>query len=75
VSPALRRDCEAALHVVTADGEVLRGATALVFIYEKLGYTAATLGRHRPLIWGLDAGYALVANNRRFFSRFLFRRE
>lgn len=61
--------------MVKTDGEVLRGATALIFVYGELGYPVVSLGLHRPFIWGLDAGYEVVANNRLFFSKFLFKQE
>ncbi len=61
--------------MVKTDGEILRGASALICIYDELGYPLVGLGTRRPFIWGLDAGYEIVAANRHFFSRFLFRQE
>ena len=61
--------------MVKTDGEVLRGASAIIFVYDVLGYPGVTVGLWRPFIWGLDAGYDVVANNRRVFSRFIFRNE
>jgi len=75
VSPALRNACKEAIHVVTVDGEVLRGATSLIFVYERLGYYGVGMGRRRPFIWALDATYSVVVNNRMLFSKFLFRQE
>lgn len=72
----LRAACHDAVHVITVDGDILRAGVASMFILEQLGYrTLARLGRLPPLIWGVEAGYWVVAKNRRFFSRFLFKRE
>lgn len=75
MSPELRVACQEALHVVQADGSILRGAPAVLFVYEGLGYRGLSLGRRRPLSWALDAGYTVVANHRLFFSKFLFLRD
>lgn len=73
MTPELRAACEAALHVLTADGEVLRGERALLFVYEELGYGALTAPFHLPpMSWAAAWGYALVARNRRWFARVLF---
>jgi hypothetical protein len=36
---------------------------------------AARVASRRPLIWLVEAGYWVVARNRPFFARFLFRGE
>lgn len=76
MTPEVFAACPAAVHVVTADGRVLRAGRAVLFIMETLGYrrTARLLGS-RPLIPFVEWGYRLVANNRLFFSRFMFTRE
>lgn len=73
MTPELRAACEDALHVFTTDGEVLRGAAAVLFVYDQLGYPAARVGR--PLAPLLEPAYRLVSRNRRFFARFFFRTE
>ena len=76
MTPELRAACKRAMHVITADGEILRAGRAAVFILERIGYP--TLGRALrvpPLIWFMELGYFILARNRRFFARFLFRRE
>lgn len=75
MTPALREACARALHVVTADGALLRGADAVLFVYGVLGYRLAALGRRRPFLWILEIGYRWVARNRRLISRWFFRRE
>lgn len=72
----LAEACARALHVITSDGRVLRAGRATLFIFERCGYKwSARLFRLPPLVWLVDLGYAVVARNRRFFGRFLFRRE
>lgn len=74
MTPALYAACERAVHVVTADGRVLRAGRASLFVLEQIGYrrTARVLGLP-PCIWGVEWGYRLVAGHRGFFARFLFR--
>jgi hypothetical protein len=76
MTPELRAACADAMHVVRADGTLLRGAAATLHLFEAIGYRApARLLGVRPLIWGLEAGYGLVARNRPLFGKFLFTRE
>lgn len=72
----LRAACARAVHVVTADGEVLRAGRATMFVLRALGYRRlGALGATPPFVWFVELGYRIVANNRRLFSRFMFRRE
>jgi predicted DCC family thiol-disulfide oxidoreductase YuxK len=76
MTPALYAACARAIHVVKADGTVLRAGRAALFILEELGWGwQARLLALPPFLWLVELGYALVASNRTFFSRFLFRRE
>jgi predicted DCC family thiol-disulfide oxidoreductase YuxK len=74
MTPALYEACQRAIHVITSDGRVLRAGRAALFILERCGlpWTARVL-RVPPLVWMVELGYWLVARNRRFFARFLFR--
>lgn len=76
MTPELRAACERAIHVLTTDGRTLRAGRAALFVLEHLGFrrTARVL-RVPPLIWAVELGYFIVARNRRFFSRFMFRSE
>jgi predicted DCC family thiol-disulfide oxidoreductase YuxK len=75
MTPELARACERALHVVLADGKVLRAGRAVLFVKEQLGWGwFARLLRRAPFIWFIEIGYRLVADHRPFFSRFVFRR-
>ena len=74
MTPALYRDAARAVQVVTRDGEVLRAGRASLFVLERIGYARlARLLRLPPLIWCVELGYRVVAANRPFFARFLFR--
>jgi len=69
--------CKHAVHVIQADGEVLRAGQATLFILERLGwgYGLPRLLKSLPFIPFVEMGYSVVARNRSFFSRFLFRRK
>lgn len=71
---ALRDACAKAVHVITADDQVLAGGRAALYVLEGIGWRgrARVLGSP-PLFWAVEAGYGLVARHRRLFSRFLFR--
>ena len=70
--PALRDACRSAVHVRTKDGTWLRGGRACLFVLERIGWPRlARLAALPPLLWAVEAGYALVAHNRRLFSRLL----
>jgi predicted DCC family thiol-disulfide oxidoreductase YuxK len=75
MTPALYERCQRAIHVITSEGRVLRAGRAVLFILERCGFkwTARVL-RAPPLVWMVELGYWLVARNRRFFARFLFRK-
>ena len=74
MTPALREACRRALHVVTSSGEILRTGRATLFVLEQLGYRRlAQALRIPPLIWFVELGYRVVAANRSFFGRLLFR--
>ena len=74
MTPQLRAACERAAHVILADGRILRAGQAALFVLSQVGFpwTAGIL-RWPPFIWLVELGYYIVARNRRFFGRFLFR--
>ena len=77
MTDAIYEACARDMHVVTRDGQVLRGGVASLFILRRLGFNrvlVAALGVP-PLSWCVRLGYRLVADNRQFFSRILFRRR
>ena len=62
------------MYVITPEGRMLRAGRASLCVISVLGWrrTAAILSRP-PLIWAVEIGYRIVADNRSFFSRLLFR--
>ena len=79
MTPELRRACEGAVHVITKRGKVLRGAAAVVFLFQHivpkpLGFVPRILAQ-APWIWPLDIGYELVARNRMRIGCFVLPNE
>lgn len=76
VDEELRADCARRMYVLTNDGGRVHSGAAVLFILEALGHRVwPQVARLPPLIWFVELGYWIVARNRRFFSRFLFRNE
>jgi predicted DCC family thiol-disulfide oxidoreductase YuxK len=76
MTPELFAACEKAVHVIRADGTILRAGRAVLFILEQIGWGGwAHFLELPPLVWCIEIGYWIVANNRPFFARFLFTRE
>ncbi len=74
MTPALHEACAQAVHVVKSDGSVLRAGRATLFILEQIGWGwAARVLSWPPLIWLVELLYGIVARNRPFFARYLFR--
>jgi predicted DCC family thiol-disulfide oxidoreductase YuxK len=76
MTPELARACGRAIHLIAPDGRVSRAGRAALGVLELLGWrrTACWLARP-PLIWLVEIGYRIVADDRPFFARFLFRNE
>ena len=76
MTDALAAQCARAVHVIAADGRILRAGRASLYVLGCLGWRATeAIASRRPLVWLVEAGYWLVARNRPFFARFMFRRE
>ena len=76
MTPELYAACERAVHVITADGRVLRAGQASLFVLGQIGHGfVARLLSLPPLVWLVEIGYALVAAHRDFFAHFLFTRD
>jgi predicted DCC family thiol-disulfide oxidoreductase YuxK len=76
MTPELREACRRALHVLTAEGTLLRAGRAALFVLERTtpGWRIfARASRHPPLVWCVELGYWIVANNRSFFAKLLLR--
>ena len=71
MTPAFRVQAARAVQVVTAEGTCYSGASAVMFALESVGWHAgiARSLRKRPLRWGADALYWLIARNRSRLAR------
>jgi len=75
MTPELRAACSRAVHVVTAEGTVLRAGRACLWVLERTGHRLLSRALSLPpLVWAVELGYWLVARNRGLASRVLFRR-
>ncbi len=75
MTPELRRACVRAAHVVFPDGHTMKSGRAALFVLSQVGFQwPAAILALPPFIWFVELAYYVVARNRRFFSRFLFRR-
>ena len=74
MTPRLARACRRAVHVVTPDGRVLRAGRAALYVLGAIGWPAllVKLLSLPPLVWLLEIGYRIVADNRMLFGRYLF---
>lgn len=74
MTPELRAACERAVHVLRTDGQMLRAGRATLFVLSQVGFpTLARVLGWPPFVWAVELGYYIVARNRRFFGKFLFR--
>lgn len=77
MTPALREASSRAIQVITADGRQVSGGRAVLFALREIGQRPALMriATTPPLIWLVEAGYRVVARNRQFFSRLIFRTQ
>lgn len=77
MTPQLYEACRQAVHVITADGRLIKAGRAGLFILAEIGYPHWVVCpfTRPPLVWLTELGYRLIADNRRLFSQFLFSRE
>jgi predicted DCC family thiol-disulfide oxidoreductase YuxK len=74
MTPALYAACKQAVHVVQRDGTILKAGRAVLHILEHAGWgRLARVLAHPPFLWLVEPAYRVVARNRPFFGRFLFR--
>jgi predicted DCC family thiol-disulfide oxidoreductase YuxK len=74
MTPELREACGRAVHVITADGRLLRAGQASLFVLEQLGWRRlAAIARVPPLLWLVEAAYRVVASHRPLMSRLVRR--
>lgn len=71
----MREACKRAIHVVTADGTVLRAGRAAMFLLRHLGFPRlGQLGSLPPFVWFVELGYYIVARNRGRMYRWFLRK-
>jgi len=77
MTPELFEACRKAAHVITTDGELLRAGRVAMFVLAEIGFPGWLVRPFTwpPFIWFIELGYWLIANNRGFFSKFLFTKE
>ena len=75
MTPHFRKLAPKTLLVFSPGGQVYSHARAVLFVYKKLGYHFVTPFWYAPLRWPIELGYRILAGNRIFFSKFLFREE
>ena len=77
MTPSLRAQARKAVQVITTDGHQLSAGRAILFALEEIEWhpSVVRLAGRRPFIWVVEFGYWIVARNRPFFGRFLFRSE
>jgi predicted DCC family thiol-disulfide oxidoreductase YuxK len=76
MSDAMRAACKRSVHVVRANGEVLRAGRATLFILEQVGWGVfARILSWPPFVWFVELAYWFVARNRRFVAKFMFTEE
>lgn len=74
MTPALFTACKQAVHLVQRDGTILKAGRAVLYMLEHTGMgRLARVLAHPPFLWLVELGYRVVARNRPFFGRFLFR--
>ena len=77
MTPALREQARKAVQVISADGRQLSAGRAILYALEEIDWhpRLVRLAARRPFLWAIELGYWIVARNRSFFGRFLFRAE
>lgn len=71
MTPELRVKAQRAVQVLTSDGRRLAAGRACLFVLREIEWhpRLARIAGAPPFIWFVELGYALVARNRGFFSR------
>jgi predicted DCC family thiol-disulfide oxidoreductase YuxK len=74
MTPALFAACQQAVHLIQGDGTILKAGRAVLYMLEHTGMgRPARVLAQPPFLWLVELGYRVVARNRPFFGRFLFR--
>lgn len=77
MNPQLYAACQNAAHIITCDGQIISAGRAGMFVFEAVGYPRWLVRPFTcpPLVWLTELGYKIVANNRSFFSKIMFKNE
>ena len=76
MTDVVRARCAEVIHLRFEDGTMITGGRAILQMLSVLGAgPLARLCSWPPFVWGVEALYWLVAHNRVFFDRLLFRRR
>lgn len=77
MTPALYEACKRAIHVIREDGSIIRAGRGCMYVLEKIRWHAwlARFLTWPPMIWFVELGYFIVARNRPFFAKFMFRKR
>jgi predicted DCC family thiol-disulfide oxidoreductase YuxK len=77
MTPALYEACKRAIHVVRPDGSVLRAGRGVLYVLARIGWHPwlVRFASWPPMIWFVELGYYVVAHNRVFFSKLMFKKR
>ena len=75
MTPELVQACDEAVHIVCPDGTILRAGYGSLYVLRAVGWWWVAPLMWPPLLWVVELAYRVIAHNRIFFSRFLFRDE
>jgi len=77
MTPQLYEACRKAVHIIKAEGQIIKAGRATLFILEEIGYPTWLIRPFTwpPSVWFIELGYQIIGRNRPFFSRFFFTRE
>ena len=77
MTPKLREESARAMQVITNTGEQISGGKSVLFVLETVGRYPWLMkaASKPPLVWLIDTGYKVVARNRQYFSRMMFRNQ
>ena len=76
ITPEIRDAAARAVQYVYPDGHFVSGSRAVFATLRRIGYPGPwRVLSWPPLVWIAELGYRIVARNREFFARILFRGE
>lgn len=75
MTPELYKHAQRAVQVITSDGRRYAAGRAILFILKEIGWhpTLVRVAHRQPFVWVFEFVYRIIASNRPFFLRFMFR--